>query len=240
MLKIDFHTHTADDPLDRISHTTTDLIDRAAVLGYDALAVTLHDRQLDVRPLASFAADRGILLLQGVERTIEGRHVLMINFRRGTDAVRTFDDLARLKRSEPGLVIAPHPFFPLGSCLRDELDRHAGLFDAVEYNAMFTPTLNFNLRAERWARAHGKPIVGNGDVHRLRQLGTTFSLVDAAPHPDAICEAVAAGRVTFECQPLGWLKAAGVIADLMFADHVLGPRRERDPIIAPARLPDIP
>jgi predicted metal-dependent phosphoesterase TrpH len=239
MLKVDLHTHTADDPLDRISHTTTDLIDRAAALGYQALAVTLHDRQLDVRPFASYAADRGIVLVPGVERTIEGRHMLLINFRRGTDGVRTFDDLARLKRSEPGLVIAPHPFFPLASCLRDEMDRRADLFDAVEYNAMFTATLNFNVRAEQWARAHGKPIVGNGDVHRLRQLGTTFSLVDAAPDPDAICDAIAAGRVTFECRPLGWLKAAGVMADLTFTDHVLGPRRQSGPILTPSELLDL-
>ena len=34
MLKIDFHTHTADDPHDRIPYTTEQLIDRAAVLGY--------------------------------------------------------------------------------------------------------------------------------------------------------------------------------------------------------------
>jgi hypothetical protein len=38
---------------------------------------------------------------------------------------------------------------------------------------MFTASLNFNYPAEQWARRHGKPMVGNGDVHRLRQLGTT-------------------------------------------------------------------
>ena len=238
MLKVDLHTHTADDPFDRIPYTTTELIDRAAAFGYGALAVTLHDRQLDVRPFASYAADRGIVLLPGVERTVEGRHVLLINFRRGTDGVRTFADLTHLKRNEPGLVVAPHPFFPVGSCLRGAMDRHADLFDAVEYNAMFTPELNFNVRAAQWARDHGKPIVGNGDVHRLRQLGTTFSLVDAPSDPDAICGAILAGRVTFECRPIGWLKAGGVVADMLFTDHVLGPKRQTDPIL-PARLPDL-
>jgi len=233
MLKIDLHTHTADDPLDRIPYSTTDLIDRAAALGYDALAVTLHDRQLDLRPLASYAAERRIVLIPGVERTIEGRHVLLINFRRGTDAVRTFGDLARLRRRERGLVIAPHPFFPLGSCLNDQLERHADLFDAVEYNAMFTATLNFNDRAVEWARARGKPVVGNGDVHRLRQLGTTFSRVDAPPDPDAICDAVLQGRVTAECRPIGWIKAAGIMADMIVTDHVIGPLRQRDPILVP-------
>lgn len=228
MLKVDLHTHTADDPVDSIPHTTTQLIDRAAALRYDALAVTLHDRQLDVRSLQPYAAERGVVLVPGIERTIEGRHVLLLNFRRGAEEVRTFEDLARLKRREAGLVIAPHPFFPASSCLRGLLDRHADLFDAVEYNAMFTRSLNFNRRAERWARRHGKAIVGNGDVHRLRQLGTTYSLVDAPPDADAICAAIADGRVRHECRPLAWLGAVGIMADLFASGLVpaLGARAE--------------
>ena len=223
MLKIDLHTHTSDDPVDRIPHTTTALIDRAAALGYGALAITLHERQLDTRALRPYAAERGIVLVPGIERTVEGRHVLLLNFERGAEEVRTFDDLARLKRRQAGLVVAPHPFFPAPSCLWGQLDRHAALFDAVEYNAMFTASLNFNRRAERWADRHGKPLVGNGDVHRLRQLGTTFSLVDAEPDPGAICAAVAAGRVQVVARPLSWLAAAGIMADVL--SEVRGPRR---------------
>ena len=179
MLKVELHTHTADDPIDRIPHTTFELIDRAVALGYDALAVTLHERQLDLRHVAPYAADRGLLLIPGVERTIEGKHVLLLNFETGAEDVRTFSDLARLKSRQPGLVIAPHPFFPSSVCLRADLERHAGLFDAVERNAMFTRSVDFNRRAERWAEQNGKPVVGNCDVHRLAQLGTTYSLVDA-------------------------------------------------------------
>lgn len=223
MLKIDLHTHTCDDPVDRIPHTAAALIDRAAALGYGALAITLHERQLETRHLAAYAAERGIVLVPGIERTVEGRHVLLLNFERGAEEVRTFDDLARLKRRQAGLVVAPHPFFPAPSCLWGQLDRHAALFDAVEYNAMFTASLNFNRRAERWADRHGKPLVGNGDVHRLRQLGTTFSLVDAEPDPGAICAAVAAGRVQVVARPLSWLAAAGIMADVL--SEVRGPRR---------------
>jgi len=214
MLKVDFHTHTADDPIDRIPYTTKNLIDHAADLGYDALAITLHERQLDVRGLQSYAAERGIVLVPGIERTIEGKHVLLLNFASGTEDVNTFDDLARLKRRSSGLVIAPHPFFPSRFCLWNKLHRYADLFDAVEYNAMFTRSMNFNRLAESWARRNGKPMVGNGDVHRLRQLGSTYSLVDAAPDADAICEAVAAGRVVVEATAHSWSSAAAIMADL--------------------------
>ena len=136
-LKTDLHIHTADDPADRIPYTTEALIDRAAELDFDALAITLHDRQLDPALHRAYARARGIVLIPGIERTIEGRHVLLLNFSRASESVQSFDDLARLKQRErAGLVIAPHPFFPAGSALRGWMHRHARLFDVVEeYNA---------------------------------------------------------------------------------------------------------
>jgi predicted metal-dependent phosphoesterase TrpH len=232
VIKVDLHTHTADDPVDTIPYSSTDLVDRAAALGYGALAITLHERELDSPALQAYAADRGVVLIAGIERTIEGKHVLLINFSRRAEDVCTFAALARLKTREQGLVIAPHPFYPHGSCLGDRLDRYADLFDAVEYNAMFTRSLNFNRRAEAWAAAHGKPMVGNGDVHRLRQLGTTWSIVDVPDAPDAgaVCAAIAAGRVRVEATPLTWPGAAGIMMDLLAWRTPAGPRIETTPV----------
>jgi predicted metal-dependent phosphoesterase TrpH len=98
------------------------------------------------------------------------------------------------------------------------MDTYAHVFDAVECNAMFTRLVNFNRRAARWARAHGKPMVGNGDVHRLRQLGSTYSLVDAEPTPDAICAAIRAGRVHVEAQPLSVAAAAIITGQILGMD----------------------
>lgn len=233
MLKVDLHTHTADDPHDRIPHTTNDLIDRASVLGYDALAITLHDMQLDLAPYESYALQRGVVLIPGMERTIEGRHVLLLNFSRAAERVYSFQDLAELRRRESGLVVAPHPFFPVHGvgCL---LDRAPELFDAVEYNAMYTTTLNFNEEGERWVRAHDKPMVGNGDVHRLEQLGTTYSLVDADPTPSSICAAIAAGRVELVTTPLTWPTAIRLFTTIVGSSLI--PRRPSAPEAAPATV----
>ena len=247
VLKVELHAHSSDDPSDVIPHTTKQLIDRAALLGYHALAVTLHDRQLDLRPYLSYAADRGITLIPGIERTIRGKHVLLINFRRGAGDVTNFDELARLKVREPGLVVAPHPFFPGSSCLRGQLRRYADLFDAIEYNAMFTDVVNFNAAAEQFARVHGKPIVGNGDIHRLRQLGTTYSLVSAEPDPDAICDAIRANRVALVARPHSLAWAAGLMAELLTSNML--PARfwdrapelvRRAPVSAPVSGPCTP
>jgi predicted metal-dependent phosphoesterase TrpH len=224
MLKVDLHTHTSDDPLDRIPYSTCELIDRAAALGYDALAITLHDRQLDVVPLASYAAERGVVLIPGIERTIDGRHVLLLNFSSAAEEVGSFDDIARLKAREDGLVVAPHPYFPATHSLFHLLTRYADLFDAVEYNAMYAPGLNFNRPAVRWAQAHGKPLVGNSDVHRLPQLGATWSLVDADRDPPSICRAIRAGRVQVVTRPLSWPTAVRVMASLLTSRRLVSRR----------------
>jgi predicted metal-dependent phosphoesterase TrpH len=222
MLKVELHSHTGDDPVDAIPYTTLDLIDRAAALGYDALAITLHETQLEVRRFRSYAAERGVVLIPGVERTIEGSHVLLLNFRRGADTVRTFADLANLKSRDRGIVIAPHPYFPSTSCLGRDLDRHGDLFDAVERNAMYTRAVDFNRRAERWAAARGLPVVGNGDVHRLVQLGTTWTLVDAPRDPAAICAAIGAGRVQVESRPLSCFEVAQILGAMLLGFEANG------------------
>jgi hypothetical protein len=216
MLKVELHAHTADDPEDYIAHTAEQLVDRAAALDYDALAITLHNKQLDVEPLSAYASGRGLVLIPGVEREVQGKHVLLINFSSRVANVGTFEDIAALKQEEPaGLVVPPHPFFPTGSCLQTVMHRWVDLFDAVEFNAMYSPIVNLNRGGERWARTHGKPLVGNGDVHLLEQLGTTYSLVDAEPSPDAICAAIRGGKVSVESVPLSLVRAVWLFGRIL-------------------------
>ena len=220
MLKTELHTHTSADPHDYIPYSTTDLIDRAAALGYQVLAITLHDCWFDVRVVDDYARARGITLIAGVERTIQHKHVLLLNFDAAAERVNSFDELAELRRAQPaGLVIAPHPYYPHPCCLGRLLERHADLFDAVELNAFYTSQVDhFNRSVVSWARRVGKPVVANADVHRLRQLGTTFSLVDAPPEPSAICAAIRAGRVEIQTRPLSIVEAATHLGALAFGD----------------------
>jgi predicted metal-dependent phosphoesterase TrpH len=234
MLKVELHAHTSDDPRDRIPYTVHELIDRAARLGYQGLAITLHDRWMDVAGLNAYAQPRGVVLLSGIERTIEGKHVLLVNFGRGAAAVDTFADLSILRKNDPaGLVIAPHPFYPGGTSLRHVLERHPELFDAVEFNAFYTARLNaFNNAAVEWAARHGKPVVANTDLHRLQRLGTTYSLVDAEPNPSAICAAIKAGRVHVRTAPLRLVDAAFHFCDLVYSELTTSVRRSRPPFCA--------
>ena len=220
MLKADLHTHSSEDPVDLIPYDARALVDRAAALGYTALAVTLHDRQLDLAALAPYARERGIVVVPGIERTIRGKHVLLLNFPAAqAESVADFDELRRLKAKTAGLVIAPHPFFPHPTSLgRYALDAYPDLFDAVELNAFYTRQLDFNRRGLSWARNRDKPVVGNADVHRLRQLGRTFSLVESDPDPAAVCEAIRRQRVSVRTEPLTTTQVASHLIDLLTAD----------------------
>lgn len=211
MLKIELHAHTRLDPADFILHSTRQLIDRAAALGYGALAVTLHDRYYDPAEDRAYAGAKGIVLIAGVERTIDRQHVILLNFTAECGTISSFDELRAMRGRQPlGIVIVPHAFYPIGSAMGANVDRCADLIDAVEVSSMFTTWVNFNGRAISWAHASGKPLVGATDLHLLGQLGTTYTLVDAAPDPDAICAAIRAGRVEVHAHPLPVTRAAWI------------------------------
>lgn len=222
MITVELHAHTNDDPHDYIPHSAPQLIDRAASLGYGALAITLHDRQLDIRQFHDYAASRGVVLIPGIERTISGKHVLLLNFGPEAEDIDSFEALEAMRQKTPeGLVVAPHPFYPARSCLGRVLERQARLFDAVEFNAFYTSTINrFNDAAVRWARERGKSIVANADVHRLWQLGRTYSIVDAAPNPDAICNAIRTGNLEIRTTPMSAWRATTYLAGLLLDDAV--------------------
>jgi predicted metal-dependent phosphoesterase TrpH len=217
MLKVELHAHTDFDPADHIPHTTTELIDHAVSLGYNALAVTLHNRYFDPAEWHDYASRRGLVLLAGIEQTIGHHHVLLVNFPAAIGEVRSFDEIDRLKRTCAGLVIAPHPCYPTLSALgKSTMNRYVDVIDAVEINAMYTRLLDFNRQAVAWAREHRKPLVGNTDLHVLDQMGTTYSLVDANPDADAICEAIRKGRVEVRTTPLPEIRAATLFSRMLW------------------------
>ena len=241
MLKIDLHLHTSDDPRDRIAHSSFDLIDRAATLGFGALAITLHDHQLTDEPTFAYARERGITLIPGIERTIRGKHVLLLNYPAAeVDAVKTLEDVRRLKARADGLVIAPHPYFPSPSCLGPLLDEHADVFDAVEWSYFWSRRIDFNSRAARWAASHGKAVVGNSDLHDLRQLGRTCSMVDASPDPSAICDAVRNGRVRLITEPTPVLELVDVFAGMIWRGLGTKPNTRLHPSNPPCRTSATP
>lgn len=202
LLKADFHTHSREDPHDFIRHTALELIQEAARQGFDVLAITCHNKRIHTDELARRADDLGVLLIPGVEAAIEGKHTLLLDMPYSRFKVRRFADVRRLRR-DGGLVIAPHPFFPAPKCLNSKLRENLDLFDAIEFSHMYTQTVDFNKKAVEYAARMELPLLGNSDTHRLWQLGTTYTLVEAERRSvAAVFAAIRAGRTRVVSAPL--------------------------------------
>lgn len=199
-LKVDFHLHTKEDPHDFISYDSYKLVDILSEKGYDAIAVTNHNRFTYSEHLRDYAKERGIILIRGVERTVRKRHVLLINFRGELGDYKSLADIAKSKRPD-NLVIAAHPYFPMPTASGIMLDRHPEVFDAMEYCHYYVKNVNFNKWAVFRSYELDKPLVGNSDAHTKRQMGRTYSIVKAEKDPEAIIQAIKEGKVEVVTKP---------------------------------------
>jgi predicted metal-dependent phosphoesterase TrpH len=199
-LKADLHLHTAEDPLDRVTYTARELISKAADEGFEVLSITNHHSLTFNKNLSSYAKERGILLIPGIELSIRKRHVLFLNPPPGK-TVSHFSSLSALRRPDR-LVIAPHPYFPNPRSLNGLLLKNLKLFDAIEYCHFYSPRINFNHKAITVSESYGLPLVGNSDTHFLFQFGTTYSLIHAEKDPEAIFEAIRNNKVQVITRPL--------------------------------------
>lgn len=211
-LKVDFHSHTADDPQDYIAFSSKELIDRAHSLGFDALAITNHDTVTFDREVERYAEERGILLLPGIELTLSHKHVVVINPELdGYPGMQELEDLAKIK-NDGNLIIAPHPFYPGFKCLWSRLEEHISLFDAIEFSFFYSRFINRNKRAVKLAHRHGKPLLGTSDCHNIWQVGFTYTLVEAEKNIPSIIAAVKEGKAEVATTPLsmGMMMRVGV------------------------------
>lgn len=202
---MDLHMHTSEDPKDTfVKHSSKKLIDHFASLGYDVIAITCHDAVIYRTELAKYAQKKGMLLIPGCERTIEGRHTLLYNFtQKEIEKINTFEDLRKMKKKH-NLVIAPHPFFPHGASLRHKLEENVDLFDAVECSQFYSRHINFfNEKSILFANNNNLPVVGNSDTHMLWHAnGTTYSLIDADKNIASVLNAIKAKKVKHVTKPM--------------------------------------
>lgn len=205
-LKVDFHVHTGEDPKDRdIRYSAKQLLDKAAEYDFDVITIANHMTVLYTKELRQYAEKRGILLIPGIEAYVEGKHVLIVNCRQRYYPPLKFANL-RFHVGNDALIIAPHPFYPRSCCLQEKLEEHIEVFDAVEYSHLHFRLINFNKKAVAITEKYNLPLVGTSDAHTLKQLHTTYSLVDAEKSTPAILKAVRDKRVQIVTKPLSTAK----------------------------------
>ena len=220
-LKCDLHLHTSEDPRHQLNYSSRELIEEASKKGYHVVSITNHNTVTYDKELADFAESKGVLLIPGVEATVMGKHVLIY----GVEGMEeqwdklTFFDLKRLK-ARGAFIVAPHPFYPNYNCLGNLLERFFTLFDAVEYSHLYTKKLNFNLKAQDFAKSKGMPLLGLSDAHSLKQLDYTYTLIDADRSIPSIFEAIRDNKTTIVSRPARFSTSSAVGIQL-FATFLL-------------------
>jgi predicted metal-dependent phosphoesterase TrpH len=216
-LKIQLHVHTHDDPTDKPKHTAYEMLDFAAQKNYDAVSITHHDQWYFNEDIKKYAEDREILLIPGIEKTVERRHVLIINASKEAEDIETFYDLARYKKHHPhSLIVAPHPYYPRGFCLGEKLTENINLFDAIEYSWFHAKKFNmFNAKAENIAKLYRKPLIATSDNHILPWFDQNFSLVPAEKNWASIHDAIMKGQIECKTIPLTAAEFVKLTAKMM-------------------------
>jgi predicted metal-dependent phosphoesterase TrpH len=188
MLKADLHIHTPGDPIDKeLTYTTKDVINLAAKLKYDVLAITWHHKMSEISQWKSYAKQKNILLLSGTELDIENKHTLVYNItKEEAEKTHSFEDLYKIK--DHALIGAPHPFFLLPSCLGKSVIEHKELFSFLEYSHFYTEKFNLNKNAVAVAEQLQKHVVANSDLHHIETFGKEYTLLDTVPTADAVYE----------------------------------------------------
>src|SRR6266496_657193 len=183
-IKIDLHIHTLDDPKDAVDYSAHQLLERARLLGFRALAITLHDAVFDRQEVFADAAAMGILLIPAAEVRLCGADVVALSVTaREIAELKNFDDLRELRarRGSSVFIIAPHPFYVFGSSIGARLLEEIDCFDAIELCHFHKGLFNPNRRAAKVATRFNKPLVATSDAHRLHAFGRHYTSIPKPP-----------------------------------------------------------
>ena len=204
MLSVELHAHSA------LSHDGRDPVDlllqQAAAVGLDALAVTDHDEIDASIEAAERAADYGLVGIVGMEVTTAAGHVLAFGIDdlipSGLDFRETLDRI----HADDGIAVVPHPFQKTRHGVAAHVSEEAlASADAIEaYNSrLFTGRAN--RRAERFALRNGLPTTAGSDAHISEMVGQAVTEVDVDERDaSAILRAVADGRTSVVGRRTPW------------------------------------
>jgi predicted metal-dependent phosphoesterase TrpH len=193
------------------------ILEHAADIGLDAVAITDHDVMHASLEARDRAPEYGIVAVPGVEVSTRHGHLLALGVEELPPVGAPFGETVAAVRELGGIAVVPHPFQRTRHGVRR---RHIADCDAVEvYNAwLFTGYRN--RRARAFADRNGYPGVAGSDAHRLMGVGRAYTEIDFPGDREldasAVVEAVRDGatavhgrRAPFHRSAGHYLKGAG-------------------------------
>lgn len=203
MLSVELHTHSeaSHDGRDSVSL----LLEHAAAVGLDAIAITDHDEIWASLEAVERAPEYGLVGIPGIEVSSADGHVLALGVEELIPPGLPFEETLARIRDRGGLAVVPHPFQEsrsgvLAHISKDEL----ATADAIEvYNSRLL-TGRSNRQAKRFATSRGVPMTAGSDAHICEMVGQAVTKVAAEPSADAILEEIRQGRTVVEGKRTPW------------------------------------
>lgn len=204
MLSVELHCHSAASYDGRDSVEL--LLEQAAAVGLDAIAVSDHDEISASQRAVDLAPEYDLLGIPGMEVSSADGHVLAIGSATKIPSGLPFHKTVDRIREDGGLAIVPHPFQEsrsgvLANISKDEL----ATADAIEvYNSRLL-TGRSNWQARRFAVSRNMPMTAGSDAHICEMVGQAVTKVDPAETTvNGILEEIEEGRTVIEGKRTPW------------------------------------
>jgi hypothetical protein len=204
VLSVELHCHSEGsyDGRDRVEL----LLEQAAAVGLDALAVTDHDELSESLRAAELAPEYGLVGITGMEVTSAAGHVLGLGLTEPVPPGLSFGETIDRIRAQGGIAVVPHPFQEARHGVARHVSREElAAADAIEvYNSrLFTG--RSNRQARRFAERRGLPMTAGSDAHVAEMVGQAVTHVGSEERTaGAILEAVADGRTSVVGKRTPW------------------------------------
>lgn len=204
MLSVELHVHS------ELSHDGRDpidlLLEQAAAVGLDALAVTDHDEIDASLAAAHMAPDYDLVGIPAMEVTSAAGHVLAFGIDELVPAGLSYDETLDRIHDQGGIAIVPHPFQKSRhGVVHNVTDEQLASADAIEvYNSRLL-TGRANRKAERFALDRGIAMTAGSDAHISEMVGQAVTEVGTNDRDvESILDAIRAGKTTVVGQRTPW------------------------------------
>lgn len=204
MLSVELHAHSAlsydgRDPVER-------LLEQAAAVGLDGLAVTDHDEIDASLEAADLASEYGLVGIPGMEVTSAAGHVLALGITELVPAGLSFEETIENIHAQGGIAVVPHPFQKSRSGVLAKISEEELIAaDAIEVFNSRLLTGRANRRAERFALRHNLPVTAGSDAHISEMIGRGVTHVDTDKRSvEAILGAIRDGHTSVEGRRTPW------------------------------------
>jgi predicted metal-dependent phosphoesterase TrpH len=213
VLSVELHAHSS------LSYDGRDpveaLLEKAAAVDLDALAITDHDEIEASLEAEKRAPEHGLIGIPGMEVTSEAGHVLALGVRELIPADLSFDETIDRIHDAGGITVVPHPFQKSRSGVASNLSPASlARADAIEvYNSRLL-TGRGNRRARAFAEKHDLPVTAGSDAHIAEMVGRAVTTIDASePTVEGMTTAIREGRTEIGGRRTPWrvsfMQAAG-------------------------------